>query len=406
MIKVSVVGDIMCEPLLLRAAKREDGSYDFSGVFARMKERFAESDYVIGNLETPLGGAELGYTDELFAFNSPDELACAVMASGIDLVVTANNHCLDRGIEGLLHTMKVLEETGLPYTGTFRSREDRAEAAYAEAGGLKLGIVSYTYGTNYSKNRIVLDPEQQYLINLLRPQQEFYARKDPNERRSLWTRLVNRALRPLSSEKRYAVKKALHMRYNTAQADNNLIEETARPYVERMQADLRRAKEKADLVLFYPHTGGQFNAEPGSFTEYIVKKAVEAGADAVVGSHPHVVQAAKMAGSVPVFYSLGNFSMSPNSSYLLHENLPEYGLAVHFYAEQGRIVKTTFSVLKMLEPKGAMLTVWPADELEELPGTDREKLRNDVAQIVAAVTGKTTDRDARIRKEYDIPAGE
>ena len=65
MIKISILGDIMCEPLLLKAAKK-GGSYDFSGVFENVKELLSESDYVIGNLETPLAGKEAKYVNELY----------------------------------------------------------------------------------------------------------------------------------------------------------------------------------------------------------------------------------------------------------------------------------------------------------------------------------------------------
>ena len=109
--KITIIGDIMCEPRLLKASKSK-GHYNFDGVFQNVKDLFKESDYVIGNLETPLAGKEKGYTNGLFSFNTPDEFADAVKASGIDLVTTANNHCFDRGIDGMIRTLEVLEKKG------------------------------------------------------------------------------------------------------------------------------------------------------------------------------------------------------------------------------------------------------------------------------------------------------
>ena len=74
MIKISFLGDIMCEPLLLKAAKIHN-TYDFSRVFLNVKGLLADSDYVVGNLETPLAGEEAGLVNELFSFNAPDEFA-------------------------------------------------------------------------------------------------------------------------------------------------------------------------------------------------------------------------------------------------------------------------------------------------------------------------------------------
>ena len=53
--KITFLGDIMAEPPVLKAAKKWDG-YDFSGVFAPVKKLLKESDFVVGNLETPLPG--------------------------------------------------------------------------------------------------------------------------------------------------------------------------------------------------------------------------------------------------------------------------------------------------------------------------------------------------------------
>ena len=108
MVKITFLGDIMCEGPLLKAAHKEDGTYDFSECFQGICGLLTEADYVIGNLETPLSGEEAGYTktEDLYSFNTPIEFAEAVKEMGMDLVLTANNHCCDRGIEGLIKTLE------------------------------------------------------------------------------------------------------------------------------------------------------------------------------------------------------------------------------------------------------------------------------------------------------------
>ena len=71
--KITVLGDIMVEPpFMQQVAKR--GNYDFKPSFAPLRSILKESDYIIGNLETPLAGPERGYTDRIVSFNSPETL--------------------------------------------------------------------------------------------------------------------------------------------------------------------------------------------------------------------------------------------------------------------------------------------------------------------------------------------
>ena len=390
----------MCEPLLLKAAFH-DGSYDFSPVFQNVSGLFGDSDYVIGNLETPLAGEGAGYTDNLFSFNTPDAFADAVRQAGIRTVLTANNHCLDRGTEGLKRTVRVLREKDLHPAGAFETSEDRKEAEYFQVGTTRVAVVSYTYGTNYAANHIRLEGKDQSLVNLLRPQDELYYVREKPVKRTITTRVFNRFLRLFSEEKRYYIKKFLGMQYNTPHADDSLNKETAAPYIARMREDIGKAKENADLVVFCPHIGGQFNTEPGQFSEYVFNEAVQAGCDMIVASHAHVVLKAEHINGVPCFYSVGNFSMSPNSVYLLRENLPDYGLAVHFYVEKKHIQKVTFSILKIVEKKGQYLSVYPANYyIDSLSDKDEvKKVQCEIKQIYGKVTGsKVTELD--IKNEY------
>lgn len=401
--KITIVGDIMCEPLLLKAS-RKNGSYNFDGVFENVKEMFGKSDFVIGNLENPLAGKEKEYTKGLFSFNTPDEFADAVKGSGIDLVTTANNHCFDRGIDGMFRTMDVLEKKNIPYTGTSKTADDRKEAYYADVNGRKIAVISYTYGTNYAGNRIKIDDSQNYIVNLLRPQEERYFNPVKNKGKvSFSGRVFRKFLSFFNEEKQIHIKKKLGMKYYTAHQDDSLDEATAAPYIKRLQGDIALAKKNADIVLFYPHIGGQFNLEPGIFSDYVFDKAIESGCDAIIASHVHNVQKAEKRNAVPCFYSIGNFSMSPNSVYLLHENLPDYGIAVHLYIEDNGISKITFSVIKMIESKKQSLTVYPVDKLyKELKNEkEKEQLLNDVRQICATVTGVCKD-DFSIESEYPV----
>jgi len=64
------------------------------------------------------------------------------------VLTTANNHCLDRGETGLVHTIRTLDETGLLHTGTFLSKEAQRQPLITMVKGQKIAILAYTYGMN------------------------------------------------------------------------------------------------------------------------------------------------------------------------------------------------------------------------------------------------------------------
>lgn len=92
------IGDLMQHQAQLDAARMPDGSYDYTDCFRWVSPEFAKADLVIGNLEVPLGGKPYtGYP----AFSAPDSYLKSLRQAGVDVLLTANNHCLDRGKMGL-----------------------------------------------------------------------------------------------------------------------------------------------------------------------------------------------------------------------------------------------------------------------------------------------------------------
>ena len=130
-------------------------------------------------------------------------------------------------------------------------------------------------------------------------------------------------------------------------------------------------------------------------------KGMEAGADAIIASHSHMVQQAEMRGSVPCMYCLGNFNMSPLSSLYIEQYHPDYGLAAHLYVEDKKIVKTTFSIMKIVETKGSQVAAWPVDEYAKTLKDQQAKdaLEKDVQWVYKMVTGQKLEENV-IRREY------
>ena len=100
-------GDLLLHNPMLNGAKKADGTYDFSAFFPNIKKYFTDADYAVANLEVTLGGKESGEYKGYPNFNVPDNFIDECQNSGIDLFLTANNHCYDTGLYGLKRTVKV-----------------------------------------------------------------------------------------------------------------------------------------------------------------------------------------------------------------------------------------------------------------------------------------------------------
>lgn len=396
--RISFLGDVMCEPMRIKEARKSDGTYDFSSMFRKAASLFADSDYIVANLETPVAGEGEGLSKSLFSFNAPIEFLGALEGMGVSCVTVANNHLFDRGINGAIGTLHSLDETTLEYIGASRGNEP--DSLYKEIAGESVALISYTYGINPLPEECDISSQSDIKVNLLRPQGDRQNPSGATGKRSLAKRIL---LRATTKEQRIAIKKKLGMRYYSAYRDDVFDEGIVAPYVKRLISDIETAKTKAGTVICCLHIGGQFNAEPGKFSNYVVEAALQAGCDAVIASHPHVVQRADIEDGKPVFYSLGNFNMSPNSVYILHEHHPEYGLVAHLDVDEGAVVSASFSIVKMVEEDGKM-TVWPIVDLYQvLDGApDKGLLEKEVQDIHYRVTGVRLE-DNIIRSEYTLP---
>ena len=391
--KITIVGDIMCEPPILEAAKRPDDSYDFAPMYEKVAPMFREADYVIGNIEAPLAGKEREYTKNFFSFNVPDSFGTAAKEAGINLVSIINNHTLDRGADGIVRTMQVLEEMGLPYVGVTPPDRERQGAYYFELGGVRIAVVAYTYNIN---NR--LDEDDPLAQNMNR----LAVFKDVRCNQKIYPTTWVDALYPeMGREEKDALCRQYQLPYVPVRIDGLINHENVDAYFAQMAEDIREAKKNADFVIFFPHIGGQFNNQVGKFSDYAVQVAIEAGADAVAASHSHVVQRAEYRDGVPCAYSLGNFSMSPAFYAMEAKHLREYGLAAHLYLDGAKVEKVTFTIIKGVYKPGEQQVAWPVEELYESLTSDaeREKLYCEVAQIYHIVMGKPLP-EGPLQREY------
>lgn len=146
-ISFSFVGDLMCHAPQFESARVSQDSFDFNPVYSEIKEILSKSDYTIGNLETVIGGRELRYSGYPM-FNTPEEYIRALKNAGFDILVTSNNHSLDRGIKGVFNTIDNLKKYDLLSFGTYKTEKDSDSILIVEKNGIKIALLAYTYGLN------------------------------------------------------------------------------------------------------------------------------------------------------------------------------------------------------------------------------------------------------------------
>ena len=140
-------GDAMQHQRQLDAAREADNTYDYSQCFSAVAPWIADADYAVVNLETVLGGK--GYSGYP-CFCTPDSYAQALRDAGFDMLLTGNNHTLDRRDGGLKRTVQVLDSLGVDHIGTYSDAASRKRAIpqIKNIKGFKVGFLNYTFCTN------------------------------------------------------------------------------------------------------------------------------------------------------------------------------------------------------------------------------------------------------------------
>lgn len=162
-IHISAFGDTMCHLTNIKNAYDSSSKdYDFSNVFKNIRKYTENADITIGNLETTFAGSSRGYTGYP-TFNAPEILGQNLKDIGVDVLTTANNHCMDKGISGLVSTLNFLDNYGIAHTGTSRSEDEQNTILIKDVNGIKIAFLSYTYGTN----GITVPSDKTYSVNLI-----------------------------------------------------------------------------------------------------------------------------------------------------------------------------------------------------------------------------------------------
>ncbi len=148
-VTIVMAGDVLMHDKVIRSGLKSDGSYDYDGLFAHVKDEIGKADIAIINQETILGGEELKYSGYP-SFNSPFEVGDAEAKAGFDVILQGTNHALDRRAKGIENCLEFWDSTypEIEVLGIHDSEEDRSELCVIEEDGIRIAFLNYTYGTN------------------------------------------------------------------------------------------------------------------------------------------------------------------------------------------------------------------------------------------------------------------
>jgi poly-gamma-glutamate capsule biosynthesis protein CapA/YwtB (metallophosphatase superfamily) len=217
-------------------------------IFAQVQFLLDSADVRFANLECQLSDQK-GVTvhpENHLVFTGPPAGADLLKRARFDIVSTANNHMWDFGKDALFQTFDNLERVGVQYVGSGRDTERAYAPVYVEREGFKLAFLAVTDIWNFGELS-------------QHPAREFVAR-----------------------------------------ADAKKIAESVKPVAD---------DPTVDAVIVSYHGGSEYMEEPTLITRAITHAAIDAGADVVIGHHPHVAQGVSFYQGRPILYSLGNFTM-------------------------------------------------------------------------------------------------
>lgn len=269
-LSVVAVGDVLPHsPLQKQAYAIDDG---FRSLWRSVAPNLARADLTYGNLEGPTaaGVAARGkpapdpgksYDNHVYSsfplFNYHPSLITDLKGAGFDVLSTANNHALDRGPLGVDRTIDALAASGVSFTGTVRQTERGAWFTVTETKDYRLAFVACAFGVNGNP-----DPYGQTLR----------CYDVPNE---------------------------------------GVIEGPPNQALLDLTRDLAQRSD-LDGVIVTPHWGTENVFQPRRTQMVLGRALIDAGATAVLGAHPHVLEPWEKHTTADgregfIIYSLGNF---------------------------------------------------------------------------------------------------
>lgn len=257
--KFFAIGDV--------APRRDDPARIFDGC----RQVLQEADLVFGQIESVLSDRGSPSPQARLAMRSEPAAAHAIRQAGVRVASLAGNHCLDWGPQALTDTLAHAQAAGIATCGAGENEAEARRPARLQVGDTRLAVLGYSS----------ILPQDYQATN----------------RRS--------GCAPMRA----------HTLYQQVEHDQPGTPARTLTYchsedLAALASDVRQARERADFVAVSIHWGIHFiPAEIADYQREIAHAAIEAGAGAVLGHHPHILKGIEFHRGRPIFYSLGNFAI-------------------------------------------------------------------------------------------------
>jgi poly-gamma-glutamate synthesis protein (capsule biosynthesis protein) len=258
-ITLTVAGDFMLSRGVARAMRENGTLYPV----AQVRDHLAAADLTFVNLESPVGVKGQPLPGKQIWFRAPPEAMEILKAAGVDGVTVANNHILDYDTENFLETLDTLKANGIHYVGGGRNITEARRPMVLKAKGVKVAFLGYSQFAD-----LFFD----------------------------WN-------------------------YPRAFAATDTLAGVPRIQEDWLAADIKAAREQADVVAVAYHWGDEFQNYPNEEQKRIAHLSIDLGADLVLGYHPHAIQGFELYKGKVIAYSTGNFIMDRQDTDLARESM-------------------------------------------------------------------------------------
>lgn len=211
--------------------------------FAYVSPLLKEEELVIGNLESPLSSRGTMLQGKDVTFRGNPQGIVGLKNSGIDVITLANNHALDCGAEALQDTISLLDQYKIYHAGAGLNIDEAKRPARFNIGNKKISFLGYSY-------------------------------------------IMPSGFQPTETKPGIA---------------------PARPDINSLLTQIKTEKKQSDFVFIYFHWGAEYQDYALDYQRDLARKCIDAGADLVLGSHPHVIQGIEVYKKKLIAYSLGDF---------------------------------------------------------------------------------------------------
>jgi poly-gamma-glutamate synthesis protein (capsule biosynthesis protein) len=244
----------------------EPDPYSF---FEPSRELLSSGDFVIGQIEVPHTDRPEANSTDVPAPPAPPENLKPLKDCGFNMCTTCGNHAHDNGVPGIVDTLELLHQLGIATTGTGRNLQEAKTPAVVERKGIKVGLLGYN----------AVGPRESWATSLKAGVSyvQILTHHEPSPR----------ATPGLAAKV-----------YTFPEPDS----------LEEMQEEIRALRSRVDIVLVALHKGMvHTHGELQMYERPLAHAAIDAGADAVIGHHAHILRGIEVYQGKPIYHNLGNF---------------------------------------------------------------------------------------------------